>query len=216
MFLKRNLPFILMIILCLGITGMLLTIVQYFSFNKTVGFLFYKQPVVDDNIWLTIFYVHVFTCVACLIVGITQFSKVILQKHPKWHRFFGRMYFYNVVFINFPAGFVLAIHANGHTPGKLAFITLDMLWLYFTVSAVLWVRRGNVLKHRNQMIRSYAMTLTALTLRLLKMVMSKYSDWTYDEIYVFDAWTALVINLAVAETIIYSLYLSKRKLIAIR
>lgn len=58
------------------------------------------------------------------------------------------------------------------------------------------------------------MTLTAITLRIVKAVMSNYSDWTYDQIYVFDAWTALFINLIAAEIIIYFLfYRSKRKFI---
>lgn len=217
MLFKKYLALILIILLCLGITGMLFTISQYFLFSKTVGFLFFKQFIVNNDFWLTIFYIHVFTAIICMLAGITQFSKTILKEHPKLHRVLGRIYFYNILFINFPAGFILAINANGHLPAKIAFVLLDVLWLYFTVSAVFWIRRGNIIKHRKQMIRSYALTLTALTLRILKMVMLKYSGWGFDGIYVFDAWTALIINLTAAEAIIYfSYHLWKRKLITIR
>lgn len=212
--LRRYFTIIFIFLLCLGGIGMLLTILQYTSFDRTAGFLYYKQFIVNNNFWRLIFYVHVFTCFVCLAAGLTQFSGDILRNYPKVHRTLGRVYFYNIIFINFPAGFILALNANGHLPGKFAFITLDLLWLYFTVSAVVSVRQGDVDRHRRQMIRSYALTLTALTLRFVKMSMVKYSNWNYDEIYVFDAWSALLINLTVAEIIIYfSFYRSKRKLI---
>ena len=205
--------FLILLLSVAGI-GMLLTIGQYLSFSRTVGFLFYKQYIVAEDLWRFLFYVHVFTCFVCLAAGFTQFSKEILRDHLKLHRVMGRIYFYNIVFVNFPAGLFLAIHANGDLPGKLAFVTLDLLWLWFTISAVVSVRRGEINRHRRQMTRSYAMTLTALTLRFLKMYMVRYSGWSYDEIYVFDAWMALAINLMLAEAVIYySAYRSKRKFI---
>lgn len=193
---------------------MTFTVSQYLSFESKIGFLNYKQSLIHNKFWLITFYIHVFTCIICLFAGLTQFSGMILQNHPRLHRFFGRIYFYNIILINFPAGVILAIYANGHLPGKLAFLMLATLWFYFTISAVTFIRNGNIQKHKEQMIRSYSMTLTALTLRILKAFMSNYSGWTYNQIYVFDAWTALLINLIAAELIIYFLiYRSKRKLI---
>lgn len=200
----------------LGI-GMFLTILQYFSFDKSVGFLAYKQPLINNSFWLSVFYIHVFTCAICLIAGLTQFSSDILEHSPKTHRMFGRIYVYNILLINFPMGLILAFYANGGLPGKMAFSLLAILWFYFTLSSVIAIRQGNIELHKIQMIRSYSLTLTAITLRLLKIVISRYSNWSYNDVYVFDAWAALSINLSVAQLILYMRnYRSKRKLIASR
>ena len=210
----RLLLFLFTLFLAIVSIGMLLTISQYFSSDTTIGFLFYKQYIVDNKLWLNLFYVHVFTCFICVFAGFTQFSKDFLQQYPTLHRVLGRIYFYNIILINFPVGFILALNANGHVPGKMAFLTLDVLWVYFTISAVVYIKKGFIEKHRKQMIRSYSLTLTALTLRLLKMFMLSFSNWGYNEIYVFDAWMALIINLIVSELIIYyPSYLVKRKLV---
>lgn len=211
---KDLFPLIIVAVLYVLCLSMAFTVSQYLSFESNTGFLNYKQQLIDNKFWLTTFYTHVFTCIVCLFAGLTQFSGTILRNHQKLHRLFGRIYFYNILLINFPAGVILAIYANGHFPGKLAFLILAILWFYFTIAAVIFIRSGNIQKHKELMIRSYSMTLTAITLRIVKAVMSNYSDWTYDQIYVFDAWTALFINLIAAEIIIYFLfYRSKRKLI---
>jgi hypothetical protein len=196
---------------------MILTISQYFSFNPNAGFLEFKQAVVGKKIWRIAFYTHVFSCFVCLFAGFTQFSKWILTRFPKVHKSAGRIYFFNIVLINFPVGLVLAVYANGNLPGKIAFILLDFLWLYFSIAGIYYIRKGEILKHSQFMIRSYAMTLTALSLRLCKFIMSKYSGWSYDSVYIFDAWTALTFNLLIGELIIYiNIYRSNRKVIEIR
>lgn len=214
----KDLGQITLIVALYGIVmAMAITISQYFSFKSDVGFLLYKQSLIQNKFWVATFYIHVFTCIICLFAGLTQFSKLILHNYPRLHRLFGRIYFYNIVLINFPAGVILAIYANGNMPGKLAFLTLAFLWLYFTVSAVFAIKKGNVQKHKEHMIRSYSLTLSAITLRLLKAFMSEYSNWSYNQIYIFDAWTALFLNLIIAELVIYyQIYRSKRKLIRIK
>jgi len=205
------------VLLYFSFIGMCLTIYQYTTFDKTIGFLSFKQTIVSNSFWRTAFYIHVFTCFFCLGAGFTQFSNQIRKKYPKIHRFIGKLYFYNIAFINFPVAIILGIYANGNIPGKIAFILLDLLWAYFTFAGVYWIRKGNIEKHQRFMIRSYALTLTAITLRISKMIMAKYSDWSYDDIYIFDAWFALSFNLLVGELIIYrKTYLSNRKLIEIK
>lgn len=214
---NRILSLLFLSVLVLLTMGMVLTILQYVRFDLKIGFLAYKQPLVNNPFWITVFYMHVFTCFVCLIAGFTQFSPSILEQTPSTHRLMGKIYVYNVLFFNFPVGLILAIYANGGIWGKIAFSLLAILWFYFTLSSVNAIRKGNIALHKKQMIRSYALTLTALTLRLLKMIMSHYSNWSYNEVYIFDAWTALIINLSIGELIIYyRAYRSKVKLTTIK
>ncbi len=212
---ERSKSFLLHILLWFALTGMTLTISQYLTFNKEIGFLNYKQDLIDNKFWLFVFYIHVFTCFVCLLAGFTQFSTHFSKTKPKLHRFFGRIYFYNIVFINFPAGITLSFYANGHIPGKIAFISLACLWFYFTIKAIYHIKKADINGHRKFMIRSYSLTLSAITLRFCKLIFGNLSNWSYDTIYILDAWTALILNLIIAELIIYfQTYRSNLKLIA--
>lgn len=181
---------------------MLVTIGQYAGFNEQVGFLKFKQAYLSNTVWKTAFYIHVFSCFVCLLAGFSQFSKSLLERSKKIHRFLGRVYAYNILLINVPAGFILAIYANGLFPSRLAFLTLDILWFTFTLKGVMYIRNGNTTKHKAFMIRSYALTLSAFSLRLWKYGFVTFTDLDPDSIYMIDAWLGFVPNLLIAEWII--------------
>ncbi|MCU0440190.1 MAG: DUF2306 domain-containing protein [Raineya sp.] len=194
---------LLITLLYVGFIGMSLTIYQYTTFDLNIGFLAYKQPLISNFYWKVAFYIHVFTCFICIGAGFTQFSNDTLKNYPKLHKVAGKIYVYNIMFINFPFALILGVYANGGIASKIAFILLDFLWLYFTLMGVYQIKKGEIHLHKNYMIRSYALTLTAFTLRLCKFIMSKISNWDYDSIYTFDAWMALCLNMLIAEIIIY-------------
>ncbi|MBO9702162.1 MAG: DUF2306 domain-containing protein [Sporocytophaga sp.] len=181
---------------------MLITISQYGNFQDNVGFLLYKQEYIGNNTWKVAFYIHVFSCFFCLLAGFTQFSNSLIQNNKILHKLFGRLYAYNILLINFPVGLVLAICANGYLPSKLAFLTLDFLWFTFTLQAVVAIRNGEILKHKEYMIRSYALTLSALSLRLWKLVFVTFTAMDNTTIYMIDAWIGFLINLLIAEIFI--------------
>lgn len=127
----------------------------------------------------------------------------MLKKRRSVHKWLGRLYAYNVLLINVPAGLILAIDANGFLPGKIAFITLDCLWFIFTLKAVLYIKQGNIVQHKEFMIRSYALTLSALTLRLWKQFFVHSTTLDPALIYMLDAWLGFMPNLLIAEWLIY-------------
>ena len=114
----------------------------------------------------------------------------------------GKIYVYDILLINFPAAFIMAVYANGLFPGKAAFITLDCLWFYFTLKAVLEIKKGNIELHREYMIRSYALTLSAVTLRAWKVVLLGFIDIDPLHLYMIIAWMGFVPNLLFAEWLI--------------
>lgn len=209
---QKTLQTIWLIVLYFAFIAMFFTIIQYGSFNKNIGFLVFKQDYISNTFWLSTFYIHVFSCFICLIAGATQFSKTILKTQRKLHKSLGKIYFYNILLINFPAGLILALYANGGYTGKSAFVLLDLLWTLFTILAVYWIKNGNVKKHQAFMIRSYALTLSAITFRLSKYIFLKFTNLNLDKIYIVDAWIALILNLAIAEMLIYRLHRGKLKL----
>jgi len=201
------------ILLCAAVFGMLLTIAQYGSFRTDVGFLLFKQDYLHIPIWRMAFYVHVFSCVFCLCAGFTQFSSHVLKHHKKLHRFMGRLYVYNIMFINFPAGMIMAFYANGHLPSKIAFIILDSLWLLFTYKAVMAIKAKDIKAHKQFMIRSYALTCSAITLRMWKLILSNTFHIDPQVLYMIDAWMGFVPNLLFAEWLINKMNRQKKTIV---
>jgi uncharacterized membrane protein len=177
-------------------------IVAYYPLNDHSGFLQYKQDYLDNTIWKTCFYIHVFTSLFVLMAGFTQFSPYLLQHHRKVHRIMGRFYAINILFINFPAAMVMAIYANGELAGKTAFILLDSLWFIFTLVAVAKARSGDIEAHKRFMIRSYALTLSAISLRTWKIILVNITSLDLHTIYIMDAWLGFLPNLILAEWLI--------------
>ncbi len=56
--------------------------------------------------------------------------------------------------------------------------------------------------HKNYMIRSYALTFAAVTLRTWKLILSNILTIDLAELYVIDAWLGFLPNLLIAELII--------------
>lgn len=185
---------------------MLKTIVQHLSFGSQVGFLQEKQQYVHLPFWRAAFYIHVFSSILTLLAGATQFSSYILQQYRGLHRIMGRIYVWDILLINFTSGMVLALCSNGAWHTSMAFVILDCLWFWFTWKAVREIRRNNITSHRNYMLRSYALTFSAITLRSWKLILSHSFSIDPAVLYMIDAWMGFVPNLLVAEWIIATRY----------
>jgi uncharacterized membrane protein len=187
------------LVLCVATFLMLRMVLDYAAFQDDVDFLRFKQAYVGYWWWKTAFYVHVFSAIGALAAGFTQFSNQFLREHRPWHRFLGRIYAYDILVINFPTGMVLALCANGLLPGRIAFVSLDCLWFTFTLIAVAAARSGQFARHREFMIRSYALTFSAITLRSWKLILSCSFRIQPVHLYMIEAWMGFVPNLLLAE-----------------
>ena len=139
----------------------------------------------------------------CLLAGFTQFNRSILNKYPKLHRWPGYLYVVIVLVFSAPTGFVMGIHANGGPVAIGFFITLAALWWYFTFRALQSARQQQFDLHRNFMIRSYALALSAITLRIWKVLLVQWFHPAPMDVYVVIAGLGWIPNLLVAEFIIY-------------
>lgn len=181
---------------------MLKGIIRYYPMQDNIGFLQFKQDYIHILPWKIAFYTHVFTIIFALLAGFTQFSAVILKDHSQIHRLVGKIYIYDVLLINVPAAMIMAIYANGLLPTKTAFVILDCLWFWFTYKAVVEIKKGNVAAHKRFMIRSYALTLSAVTLRLWKIIILSFVYIDPLHLYMINAWMGFVPNLLFAEWLI--------------
>jgi len=191
--------FLIYAVLCLSSFLMARSIVRYAELDPTVGFLAFKQDYIGIRIWRIAFYVHVFTSLVVLIAGIFQFSDFILLNFRKLHRSIGKLYVGLILFVNFPAALVMAIYANGGYSSKAAFLILDFLWFGFTLKALLEIKQKNVVAHRRYMIRSYALSFSAITFRVWKIVLLNLVSIDPQKLYMIQAWLGFIPNMLVAE-----------------
>jgi uncharacterized membrane protein len=182
---------------------MVLILLQYIPAGRDTAFLGIKQDYVNIPWYLPAFYIHVFATIFCLPAGLTQFSKKILKKYPRLHRLNGRIYVLVILLLSAPSGFLIGIYANGGLSSKLAFCILAVLWFYFTLKAWKWAMAGNFRLHKAFMYRSFALTLSAITLRLWKYLIVGIFHPRPMDVYQVVAWLGWTLNLLVAEWIIY-------------
>jgi uncharacterized membrane protein len=181
---------------------MLRIVAQYLPAGTDTAFLAIKQDYVSLPFYLPMFYIHVFTAVLALPAGATQFSRYILRQSPLLHRVNGRLYVLGIVLLGAPSGFAIGLFANGGISSRLSFCLLAVLWMVFTVQAYRKARQGDFRAHKAFMYRSFALTLSAITLRAWKWgIIAGFHPHPMDA-YRIVAWLGWVPNLLFAEYLI--------------
>ena len=174
----------------------------YLPYNTDVGFLRIKQQYIGIDQWRIAFFIHVYASMWVLFAGFTQFSKTIQQQYPRLHRNLGYIYVVDVLLITGPAGLLMGFYANGGWSSRIAFVLLALLWIYFTAMALIRAKQKDFSAHRRFMIRSYALTLSAITLRAWKYAITNTVELPPMDVYRVVAWLGWGLNLIIAEWVI--------------
>lgn len=199
----RNVVNLLLLLFLTVFCGLMLQLsIPYFSFRYDVDFLLTKQNIIHIKHWRYAFYTHVFFSIFALIAGFTQFSDYILKKQKKLHRFMGYIYVTDILLLAGPSGLVMSFYSNGMLITQTSFIILSSLWIIFTGLAFLRAKQRDFKAHRDWMIRSYALTLSAISLRLYALVFPWFFHLSAHDEYTLIAWLSWTMNLAIAELII--------------
>ncbi len=132
-----------------------------------------------------------------IITGGLQFSGRLRTSRPAAHRLLGKVYVVAVLVSGIAAA-MLAPVSSGGLAGHFGFGIMAMLWLGTTITAYLKIRAGDYQAHREWMIRSYALCLAAVTLRIY-LPLSFVNGIPFEQSYPAIAWLCWVPNLIVAE-----------------
>lgn len=179
---------------------------QYIPIRLDAAFLQIKQDYIHITPWRIAFFVHVFSSMFVLAAGFTQFSPFVMRRYRPLHRAVGKCYVFLILFVTGPASFIMALLANGGIPSRIAFTLLSLLWMYTTARAWQTARARQFAQHRHWMYRSYALTLSALTLRGWKWLLIALFHLRPLDAYMTVAWMGFVPNLLIAEWIIRKQY----------
>lgn len=114
---------------------------------------------------LAAFYAHIVAGGIALVVGPLQFWRGLRDRYRAVHRWIGRGYL-TAVLIAGVAGLVIAPFSDAGLSGLFGFGTLAVLWVATAWAAYRAVRVGDIPNHRAWMMRNFALTYAAVTLRL--------------------------------------------------
>lgn len=154
--------------------------------------------VVTSNAFANPFLVlHVAGGVTALLLGPLQFVRRIRQRAPAVHRVTGRIYVAACA-VAAPAGLMLALGTTAGPVAGAGFAIPAMLWPVFTWLGWRAAVERRFAEHREWMLRSYAVTATAITLRLM-LPLSGVLGYDFFPAYRVIAWASWMTNLVLFE-----------------
>jgi hypothetical protein len=96
----------------------------------------------------------------------------------------------------------MSLLANGGISSRIAFTTLAILWMGTTAKAWQSAMSRQFTAHKEWMMRSYALTLSAVTLRAWKWLLIALFHLRPLDTYMIVAWMGFVPNLIFTEWLI--------------
>ncbi|MEP6716942.1 MAG: DUF2306 domain-containing protein [Terriglobia bacterium] len=143
------------------ITSELLLVTDYPMYHA------YRLQVIADRHLLI---PHSLCGMIALLAGPVQFSSRFRRRHLKFHRVLGRVYVISV-FIGAFTGIALA---SGR-PGLPGTVVQAAAWIVCTTAALITARNRQIDQHRQWMVRSYAVTFTFVSSRVLNLLPAYWS-----------------------------------------
>ena len=182
--------------------GLILKItLDYVATSSNVSFLMIKQTEVTTRpAYLHLFYIHVYSSIFALMAG---FIAVFSDQNQRYlHRFSGRIYVFLSLLFSSLSGVYIGVFANGGLVAKVSFVLLGLLWFYTTYRSYKEIIKRNVQQHKFWMWRSYALALSAITLRMWKVILVYLFHPNPMDVYQIIVWLGWVPNLLLVQYLI--------------
>lgn len=176
---------------------------SYFNFDSHYGFLRLKEKAISTGWYLPAYYSHVLVAGIILLIGFFQLYLPLSMRWRAVHRTLGKIYVFGILIFSAPGGLVMSLFINRGPWVLLSFIIQCTLWFFFTYMAFDRIRHRDVPAHRQWMLRSFALTLAAITLRLYVFLSSWSFDLTQPTAYAAIAWLSWVPNILLVEIYIH-------------
>lgn len=204
---RRIFSVIVFIALLYGSLLMVELTIPFLQLKPNIDFLKTKRLIYHLDWWRYSFYIHVFSSPFVIFSGLFQFNKYFIFKLPKIHRILGFIYIVVLVFIAAPTGFLMGLYANGSYPTQISFSILSVLWMLTTVIAFIKVTKRDFVAHAKWMLRSYALTLSAISLRFFTFLIGYFNlPLNPGEAYILVSYSSWIVNLLIAEWLILKKY----------
>jgi uncharacterized membrane protein len=132
------------------------------------------------------------------LIGPFQLITKLRTSWPKVHGWMGRVYLLAVLAGGLGALYFAPMSTAGLV-GSVGFTALGVFWLVSGAQAYISIRRGNVQAHRRWMLRNYALTFGAATLRIELPLLIILGGLSFPAAYTTVAWISWVPNWLIVE-----------------
>ena len=205
---RSRTPRLVLAILVIGVIATPILAFPYVLLDRAAS----RIDVTTDLAW-ALLVVHVTTAATAMLLGALQFVPRI-RANRRRHRIIGRTFlgFGTVAFVL--TGIPLAITTPDGNITRYGVLIPAVLWPLLAVTAWRAIRRGDVVRHREWMVRLYAVTFFAITTRLLvpllllvqvPVMQSRYDgdvQAAVEATIPYGQWLGWMINLVIAQLII--------------
>jgi hypothetical protein len=176
--------------------------IPYFSFSYNFSFIEERILLFAKPLYKYCFYIHIFAGMWCISTALLQFSSAILKKRKKIHVWGGKVYVFVVLMLGAPTGMYMSFFAKGSIAERMLFLFMAVTWFVTTLKGLNAVHKHNIISHKNWMLRSYTMALTAVTFRIYHLFFYA-AGWDHEENYIASLWMSVIGNILIAEYIIF-------------
>jgi hypothetical protein len=132
-----------------------------------------------------------------LLAGPSQFVSRFRESNWNRHRLLGWIYC-GAVLLGWCASLWIAPHSQTGWIASAGFLALGAAWIVATGLAVRFILRGEAVRHQRWMIRSFALTAAAITLRMYLPLIFVF-HWPFTIAYPAIAWLCWIPNALTAE-----------------
>lgn len=187
---SRKVGWTVMLLAAVGVAG-------YAALN--LGWPALRSPFVQNlfNTAPAAIAIHLGGGLVAMVLGAWQLNSRLRKQFLSAHRWLGRVYVFAVV-IGGIAGLILALDSSGGLAAHFGFGLMAIFWLATTLNAYRHIRNGNVAEHRAWMLRSYALTLAGVTLRIY-LGLGFALGVEFSAFYPAISWLCWVPNLLIVE-----------------
>ncbi|MEM7373458.1 MAG: DUF2306 domain-containing protein [Bacteroidota bacterium] len=143
-------------------------------------------------------YAHIFSAPWTILIGLLQFWPKVRREWAGVHKWLGRIYVGLILLFAAPGGLIMGWKAIGGMGASLSFVLLAIVWWGSSFMAWREARRGRWAAHRRWMIRSYLLSLSAISLRFLSFLFA-LGDVSGTTSYILIAWLSWLPQLLIGE-----------------
>ena len=183
--------------IALAVSSVLVALASYRYLVPAARFTLPTQAL--DNFFARPFlWIHATSAATALLVGPFQFIQSLRRRSISLHRVLGRVYVLACL-IGGLAAMPLAVGATAGPVAQSGFFILAMLWVTVVSNGWRLAVQGRISEHKQWMTRSFALTFSAVTLRLIIATLPHFGV-PFITAYRIASWAAWVPNLLVVES----------------
>lgn len=180
------------VVILLALEIVAVSVLRYFTGGAEA-----PQVILDNDLahpWLAI---HAGAGIASLLAGIAQFSHRLRLRAPAAHRAIGLAYVV-ACGLSAPSAIMLSLGTKAGPVAGTGFALSAVLLVVCTFLGLRAALQRRFTVHREWMLRSYAITGNAITLRVMLPV-SGLLGYSFFTAYAVIAWVSWTLNLALTE-----------------